>query len=73
MTCLVLSDLAFVGRVVSRRLLKASFLVSDYMVTFGLLGARLPSSLTIWGKYYLGLTLLGHEIAIHGSAYPLQM
>ena len=72
-TCLVLSGLALVGRIVSRKLLKANFLVSDYLVAFGSLGAWLLSSLTIWGKYHLALTLLGHQIAIHGSAYPLQM
>ena len=51
--CSILSGLAFGGRIVSRKLLKANFLVSDYLVAVGLLGAWLLSGLALWSKHNL--------------------
>ena len=51
--CSVLSGFAFAGRIVSRKLVKADFLISDYLLALGLLGAWLSSVFLVWGKSYL--------------------
>ena len=71
--CSVLSGLAFAGRIVSRKLMKADFLASDYLIALGLLGAWLISGSGIWGKHHLGLMLLWHKTSLQGPAHPLQM
>lgn len=47
--CSVLAGLAVVGRLVSRKMKKASLTGADYAVIGGLLGAWVASGLTIWG------------------------
>ena len=71
--CSVLSGLAFAARIVSRKMLKAKFLVSDYLVAFGLLSAWLLSSLALWSEYNLGLILFRHILSLRGRAHPLQV
>ena len=72
--CSVLSGLAVVGRIISRKLLKANLLVSDYLVVLGLLSAWLVSGLALWSKHNLELMLFWNMVLLlRGSAYPLQV
>lgn len=71
--CSVLSGLAFAGRMVSRKLMKTDFLVSDCPVALGLLGAWLLSGFGVWSKHHLALMLLWHKASLQGPAHPLQM
>ena len=48
--CCVLSGLAFVGRLASRKIQKSNFLASDYFVAVGLVGSWVVSGITIDGK-----------------------
>lgn len=70
--CSVLSGLAFAGRIISRKLLKANLLVSDYLVALGLLSAWLVSSLALWSKHSLNLMLFRYNV-FQGHAHPLQV
>ena len=45
--CYVLSGLAVAGRLASRKIKKSKFKASDYLVTAGLLGSWVVSSITI--------------------------
>ena len=49
--CSALVILAFIGRLVSRRMKRAGLSASDYTIALGLLGALTTSGLTIWGVW----------------------
>ena len=70
--CTGFSGLTFAGRVVSRKLLKAEYLVSDDLVALGFLGAWLESGLGVWGKHHHGLMLLRQKVSLRGLAHSLQ-
>lgn len=70
--CSCFSGVSFAGRIVSRKLLKANLLVSDYLVALGFLGAWLLSGLGIWGKHLPDLMPLRQKIWLRGLAHAVQ-
>ena len=48
LACAVLAGIAVAGRLASRKILKAKFSLSDYLVVLGMLGGWTFSGLSVW-------------------------